>query len=77
MYATTRVKLPLRQVRLAPGAGHAQDGHRSHGIELSHNEGRLKVLRRVMHLRDGAGAEHLAERVDRPVDDTRCGRPDA
>ena len=68
MHATARVELALVQLRLAPGARHAQDRQRPERVELRDDERGLEVLRGVVHrLVDGAGAQHLAERVDRPV----------
>ena len=68
MHATARVKLPLVQLRLAPGARHPQDRQRPERVELGDDERGLEVLGSIVHrLVDGAGAQHLAERVDRPV----------
>jgi hypothetical protein len=49
VHATAREKLSLAQVRLAPGAGHAQDRQRPERIELSEDEGRLEVPSGVVH----------------------------
>jgi hypothetical protein len=62
------VKLPLAQVRLAPVAGHSHDRQCPERVELGDDERGLEVLGGIVHrLVDGAGAEHLAERVDGPV----------
>ena len=47
MHPTARVKLPLAQVRLAPGARHAQDRQCPERVELSDNERRLEVSTEV------------------------------
>ena len=62
------MKLPLVQLRLAPGARHTQDRQRPERVELGDDERGLEVLGGIVHrLVDGAGAQHLAERVDGPV----------
>jgi hypothetical protein len=68
VHLTACVKLPLVQFRLAPRARHAQDRQRPERVELRDDERRLEVLGGIVHrLIDGAGPEHLAERVDGPV----------
>ena len=39
VHPTARVKLPLAEVRLAPGAGHPEDRQRPERVELCNDEG--------------------------------------
>jgi hypothetical protein len=65
---TACLKLSLAEVRLAPGARHTQDRQRPQRIEVRDDQRGLEDAARIVHrLVDGAGAEHLIERVDGPV----------
>jgi hypothetical protein len=59
-----------------PVPGTRRVGIARRGVEVGDDEGGLEVLGGVVHrLRDGAGSQHLAERVDGPVvhDDVAVG----
>jgi hypothetical protein len=49
VHATARVELALVQLRLAPGAGDAQDRQRSERIELCEDERRLEIAPGIVH----------------------------
>jgi hypothetical protein len=51
VHATARVKLPLVQLRLTPGAGHPHDRQCPERVELTDDERGLEVLSSVVHLR--------------------------
>jgi hypothetical protein len=68
VHASPGVKLSIVQIRVATGSRHPEDRQRPKGVQVGHDEGGLKVLCGIVHgLIDGAGPQHLAERVDGPV----------
>jgi hypothetical protein len=68
VHATARVKLAVAQIRGPARSRNPEDRQRPQRVELCEDEGRLEILRRIVHrLVDGAGAQHLAKRVDGPV----------
>jgi hypothetical protein len=68
VHAAPIMELVVVQIRVATPSRNPEDRQGPQGVEVGHDERRFELLGGIVHrLRDRARAQHLAERVHRPV----------